>query len=124
MGIILTNEKTHMKFKILKLSGLILITPLTALASGDYILPALLIDLVLFILIIITIFILKIKWMGKLILFVTYFAAMFLLFYLIDQVNYLKNQTLINVGSAVLPTAIVYVTYKLIRGRFQKLDSR
>ena len=124
MGIILTNEKTHMKFKILKLSGLILITPLTALASGDYILPALLIDLVLFILIIITIFILKIKWMGKLILFVTYFVAMFLLFYLINQVNYLKNQTLINVGSAVLPTAIVYVTYKLIRGRFQKLDSR
>ena len=124
MGIILTNEKTHMKFKILKLSGLILSTPLTTQASGDYILPALLIDLVLFILIIITIFILKIKWMGKLILFVTYFAAMFLLFYLIDQVNYLKNQTLINVGSAVLPTAIVYVTYKLIRGRFQKLDSR
>ena len=113
-----------MKFKILKLSGLILITPLTALASGDYILPALLIDLVLFILIIITIFILKIKWIGKLILLVTYFAAMFLLFYLIDQVNYLKNQTLINIGSAVLPTTIVYVTYKLILGRFQKPDSR
>jgi hypothetical protein len=112
-----------MKSKKLKLLGITLMTPFTVFASGQYVLPALLIDLILFILIISLIFRLKITWIGKLILFLMYFASMYLLFNLIDQVNYLENLSLINFGSAVLPTTTVFLAYQLIKGKFKKLDN-
>ncbi len=111
-----------MRLKGLRLLGLFIITPLTVLASGQYIIPSLLIDLGLFILIMIIIFTLKITWTGKLILFLSYLAAMFLLFYLLDQLNTLEDITLVNIESALLPPVIVYVTYRLIRDRFKKSD--
>lgn len=86
-----------------------LLTPMRAVASGDYVLTALLIDFVLFFLIVIAISQLQLKWTGKLVLFAVYIATMFLLFYLIDQINYLANLTMINLASAVIPPAVVYV---------------
>lgn len=97
-----------------------LLTPLTAQASGDYVLTALLIDVVLFVLILVAISQLQIKWTGKLVLFAVYIATMFLLFYLIDQVDYLKNLTMINVGSAIIPPTVVYVGYLQIKDKFTK----
>lgn len=52
---------------------------------------------------------------GKLVLFAVYIATMFLLFYLIDQVNYLANLTMINLASAIIPPTVVYVGYLQIK---------
>jgi hypothetical protein len=100
--------------------GLFLLTPSTAFASGDYVLTALLIDFVLFLFISIMIFALKIRWTGKLILFLAYIISLYFLFHIIDQVNYLENLAMINIGSALLPPTIVYLTYKAIENPFQK----
>lgn len=97
-----------------------LLTPMRAVASGDYVLTALLIDFVLFFLIVIAISQLQLKWTGKLVLFAVYIATMFLLFYLIDQVNYLANLTMINLASAIIPPTVVYVGYLQIKDRFTK----
>jgi hypothetical protein len=97
-----------------------LLTPVPALASGDYVLTALLIDVVLFIVILIAISQLQLKWTGKLVLFAVYFATMIVLFYLIDRVNYLANLTMINLASAIIPPTVVYVGYLQIKDRFAK----
>jgi len=112
-----------MNFKKLKIFILFIFNPLMVLAHGEYVLYALLIDFLLFLFITIIIIGLKIKWIGKLILFLMYAASLFLLFYIIDQVNYLENLTVINIGSALFPPTIVYLTYKAIKIRFQKTNS-
>jgi len=111
------------RFKTLRLLGFFFITPLTALASGQYVIPSLLIDLGLFIVIVTTIFRLQIKWTGKLILFISYITATFLLFYVINQQDALDDRILINIESAVIPPTIVYLTYRLIRNRFKNSDT-
>jgi hypothetical protein len=97
-----------------------LLSPVTAFASGDYVLTAFLIDFVLFLVILFGIIITKIKWSGKMVLAVAYTGAMYLLFYWIDQINYLNNLALINLGSALFPPAVVYLTYISIKDKFKK----
>ena len=119
----ITTRRNKVRFKTLRLLGFFFITPLTALASGQYVIPSLLIDLGLFIVIVTTIFRLQIKWTGKLILFISYITATFLLFYVINQQDALDDRILINIESAVIPPTIVYLTYRLIRNRFKNSDT-
>lgn len=100
-----------------------LLMPLTALASGDYILTALFIDFILFLLIILAIIKVKITWMGKVVLFLVYVVTMYFLFYFIDQVNYLENLTMINISSAFVPPTVVYLAYLAIRRNFRMVHN-
>ena len=91
-----------------------LLNTTSAYASGGYVLEALIIDF--FILISFTIFLFKVNitWKQKGVLLLSYLTAMFVLFSWINQIDYLSNLTLINVGSAILPLLVVGLTYWLI----------
>jgi hypothetical protein len=111
-----------MRFKKLRLLGLLFMTPLTVLASGQFMLPALFVDLLLLGLVTVLIFGLKIKWTGKLILLAIYLTALFLTMYLFDVSDYLENEKIVLVTSAVLPPTILYLSYQLIKDKFKKID--
>src|SRR5690349_6916575 len=108
-----TDKKV--KDKHLGILSIFLLTPLTAFASGQYVLTGLFIDLLVFIEFLVGVFKINLKWTGKLILTIVYIATMIILFYLIEQVDYLENMNLINVASALVPVTALYLTYLTIK---------
>ncbi len=119
-----SNQRHNDKLKLNKLiiSGLILLTPLTAWASGQYLIPTLLINGVVIVVIGSSILGLKIRGLGKLILFAIYVGSMYLFFYWVDVGHHSDNLGLINLGSAVVPSISVYGTYQIIKDKFQTKD--
>jgi len=110
------------KFKTLRLLGLLIITPLTAFASGQYMMSMLL-DFVIFIFAVAAIFGLDINWTGKLILFILYLATTSILLYIYHHQSPVGEQTLSGFEVAVIPPTITFVAYWLVRWLFKKSDT-
>ena len=106
----------------LKLSTLILVTPLTAYADHEEVFSTLFLEFGLFIVFIMILVFIKIRIGGKLIIGAVYFLATYFTFKYVDNLSYQKNMALINTLVAVIPSTVFLVSYFGLRKKFRKAD--
>jgi hypothetical protein len=108
-----------LKLRKIILLAFALSTPFTALASGGFIIPSLVINLAWIIVIAFVIIGTKIKGKGKAILFISYLATIFLMFFFFSTLNALEDIQIINYCSAITPPLAFYALYRLISPRYK-----
>lgn len=104
----------------LKLSIILSMLPSLAFASGDFILPALYLQLGSIVIFILFVSFMKLQRTGKLILVWVYFGTVFLIWYLIGNLPFLKNEERINLYIGLIPVINTIVAFAMLHRWFKK----
>jgi hypothetical protein len=103
-----------------KLLLLFAIMPIAAFASGSEIIPLLGIELFTIIGFITTLFLVKLNWIGKVLMIVVFVLTEFLIVKLIEGLSYLNDSLKINSICFFIPILTTLLSYLAFKGRFKK----
>ena len=100
--------------------SLLLTFPFTALASGQQVIFVGLWELFLTLVFLIIVWTLKWNTTGKLLIILIFLLSTYLTFHFIETGAYFENFMRTNIALAIVPSAVVYVSYLILKNKLKK----